>query len=290
MFELPVDGDRGNMKWVLVRGDGKYSVGTFNGTEFHEETGRFPCNIGPNFYATQTWGNTETGDGRRIQAAWLQGNFSDMPFNQQVTFPCELTLRSTPNGVRLFREPVRELATLHKTQDTWSDQTVKSGRNIAVGTVGRNVSHPGRGDDSTGGQADLQPAGRIRRPDGDHGGICHHTQGRRRTSEACRVPRGSRVRGDVCQSRRNFGLKVFRTDSRRLVREGRRWSRRHSFAGCLFTRFDLAREQYASDRGGIVELGGCNAAPRVDHTDAAGDALSPPSLEANFIARPHRGR
>ena len=30
-FELPVDGDRSNLKWVLVRGDGKYSVGTFNG-------------------------------------------------------------------------------------------------------------------------------------------------------------------------------------------------------------------------------------------------------------------
>ncbi len=132
IFELPVDGDRSNMKWVLVRGDGKYSVGTFNGTELQEETGRFPCNIGPNFYATQTWGNTETGDGRRIQAAWLQGNFSDMPFNQQVTFPCELTLRSTPNGVRLFREPIRELATLHKSQDTWSNQVVNSGETLPL--------------------------------------------------------------------------------------------------------------------------------------------------------------
>ena len=131
-FEMPVDGDHGNMKWVLVRGDGKYSVGTFNGTEFQEETARFPCNIGPNFYATQTWANTDTGDGRRIQAAWLQGNFSDMPFNQQVTFPCELTLRSTPNGIRLFREPVRELATLHKNQDQWSNQTLKSGEALPL--------------------------------------------------------------------------------------------------------------------------------------------------------------
>ncbi len=131
-FELPVDGDRGNMKWVLVRGDGRYSVGTFNGTEFQEETDRFPCSVGPDFYATQTWGNTETGDGRRIQAAWLRGNFSDMPFNQQVTFPCELTLRSTPHGIRLFREPIRELATLHKSQDTWSDQTVESGETLPL--------------------------------------------------------------------------------------------------------------------------------------------------------------
>ena len=132
IFELPVDGDGGNMKWVLVRGDGRYSIGTFNGTEFREETDRFPCNIGPDFYATQTWRNTETGDGRRIQAAWLKGCFSDMPFSQQVTFPCELTLRSTPNGIRLFREPIRELTNLHISQDTWSDQTVKSGENLAL--------------------------------------------------------------------------------------------------------------------------------------------------------------
>ena len=132
IFELPVDGDRGNMKWVLVRGDGQYSFGTFNGTEFHEESSRFPCNVGPDFYATQTWGNTETGDGRRIQAAWLRGDFSDMPFNQQVTFPCELTLRTTPYGIRLFREPVRELATLHKNQDQWSDQIVKEGESLPL--------------------------------------------------------------------------------------------------------------------------------------------------------------
>ena len=131
-FELPVDGDRGSRKWVLVRGDGRYSVGTFNGTEFREETARFPCNVGPNFYATQTWGNTDTGDGRRIQAAWLQGNFSDMPFNQQVSFPCELTLRSMPDGIRLFREPIRELATLHRSQDTWSDRTVVDGETLPL--------------------------------------------------------------------------------------------------------------------------------------------------------------
>ena len=132
MFQLPVDGDRGNVKWVLVRGDGQYSVGTFNGTEFDEESPRFPCNVGPDFYATQTWGNTETGDGRRIQAAWLKGDFSDMPFNQQVTFPCELTLRTTPSGVRLFREPIRELATLHKSQDQWLEQTIREGETLSL--------------------------------------------------------------------------------------------------------------------------------------------------------------
>src|ERR1043166_5087390 len=93
-FQLPLDADRNRLKWVLVRGDGKYSIGDFNGFEFREETPQFESDAGPNFYATQTWENTDNGDGRRIQVAWMRGGtYPDMPFNQQVTFPRELTLR-----------------------------------------------------------------------------------------------------------------------------------------------------------------------------------------------------
>jgi sucrose-6-phosphate hydrolase SacC (GH32 family) len=127
IFELPVDGNRNHTKWVLIQGNGQYSLGGFDGTEFKEEAGRFACDIGPNFYATQTWGNTETGDGRRIQAAWMRfSHFPDMPFNQQVSFPCELTLRSTPNGPRIFREPIREIELLHNGQDAWTNRTLKA--------------------------------------------------------------------------------------------------------------------------------------------------------------------
>jgi sucrose-6-phosphate hydrolase SacC (GH32 family) len=124
-FELPVDGNSANKKWVLIQGDGKYSIGNFDGVEFKEESARYPCDIGPNFYATQTWGNTETGDGRRVQAAWMRGShFPDMPFSQQVTFPCQLTLRSTANGLRLFREPIREIALLHASTNSWTNRTL----------------------------------------------------------------------------------------------------------------------------------------------------------------------
>lgn len=127
-FQLPLDGDKSKLKWVLVRGNGKYSVGSFDGTQFTEETPQFDSDAGPNFYATQSWGNTETGDGRRIQAAWMRGGvYPDMPFNQQVTFPCELTLHSTPNGPRLHREPIREIASLHEREDTWANRALATG-------------------------------------------------------------------------------------------------------------------------------------------------------------------
>jgi sucrose-6-phosphate hydrolase SacC (GH32 family) len=137
-FELPVDGHRDNLKWVLIQGSGKYSIGSFDGTRFKEETARFACDIGPNFYATQTWGNTDTGDGRRIQAAWMrEPAFPEMPFNQQVSFPCELTLRSTPNGLRVFRQPIKEIALLHHGQDTWTNHLLHANEVLPLEAAGR---------------------------------------------------------------------------------------------------------------------------------------------------------
>jgi len=137
-FELPVDGDRQRSRWVLIQGNGYYSLGTFNGRAFTEETPRRPCDVGPHFYATQTWHNNDTGDGRRIQAAWMRGSaFPDMPFNQQISFPCELTLRSTPGGLRLFRKPIREIALLHRPPDSWSNRTLRAGQTLRLQPAGR---------------------------------------------------------------------------------------------------------------------------------------------------------
>ena len=137
-FELPVDGNRGNMKWVMIQGNGNYSIGSFNGVEFKEETARYACDLGPTFYATQTWANTDTGDGRRIQAAWMRDStFPEMPFNQQVSFPCELTLRSTPSGPRIFREPIKEIELLHNGQDAWTNRTLRVGEVLPLEPSGR---------------------------------------------------------------------------------------------------------------------------------------------------------
>ena len=136
-FELPVDGDRNQMKWVLIQGNGKYSIGTFDGTGYTEEVGRFPCDIG-DFYATQTWHNTETGDGRRIQVAWMRfSNFPDMPFSQQITFPCELKLVTTSNGLRLFRQPIHEIASLHRLPDSWRNRTLGTNQVLRLEPTGR---------------------------------------------------------------------------------------------------------------------------------------------------------
>ena len=64
-FELPIDGDPHNKKWVLIQGNGQYSSARSTVTSSRRRRRRFPCDVGPNFYATQSWANTDTGTGER---------------------------------------------------------------------------------------------------------------------------------------------------------------------------------------------------------------------------------
>jgi fructan beta-fructosidase len=118
LFELAVDG-KGERKWVLHAADGKYILGTFDGKTFHKESGKHTLWYG-NFYAAQSYSDAPAG--RRIQIGWGQGiTFPGMPFNQQMTIPCELSLRTTPDGVRLFALPVKEVESLHGKKHAWKD-------------------------------------------------------------------------------------------------------------------------------------------------------------------------
>jgi sucrose-6-phosphate hydrolase SacC (GH32 family) len=88
-----------------------YMVGSFDGKKFTPETEFLKGFSGPNFYAAQTFANAP--DDRRVLMAWLQSAvYPGMPFTQGVTLPTELTLRRTPQGLRVFFNPVRELEQL----------------------------------------------------------------------------------------------------------------------------------------------------------------------------------
>lgn len=115
LFELPVDGDRANTRWVAWEAGGRYLIGRFDGKSFIAESGPHPSRFGANDYAAQTFSDLPASDGRRIQIAWMSGGrYPGMPFNQQMTVPRVLTLRSTPEGMRLFFEPVEELKQLRR--------------------------------------------------------------------------------------------------------------------------------------------------------------------------------
>lgn len=111
MFELPLDGNEANRKWVLTAANSDYQVGTFDGTKFTPETPeKVKGQRGNGMYAAQTFANMP--DGRRVQIGWGTTPAPGMPFNQQMNFPCELTLHTTPEGPRMFWQPVKELAQL----------------------------------------------------------------------------------------------------------------------------------------------------------------------------------
>lgn len=122
LFELPVDGDPQRRKWVFMKGSGDYMVGSFDGQKFTPEAGPIRTHWGGNFYGAQTFHDAP--GGRRVHLGWMStgkdgpNSWPGMPFNQQMSFPRQLTLRSTPEGPRLLREPIAEVAQLYsKTHD-----------------------------------------------------------------------------------------------------------------------------------------------------------------------------
>jgi sucrose-6-phosphate hydrolase SacC (GH32 family) len=91
-----------------------------------------------NFYASQTF--SDTPDGRRIQIGWGQGiTFPGESFNQQMAVPCELSLRATTEGARLFARPVAELATLRGKEHVFDGLIVEPGERDLAGPAGNQL-------------------------------------------------------------------------------------------------------------------------------------------------------
>ena len=110
VVELPVAGGTDETRWVTFAADAQYAVGRFDGRTFTpEHEGKHRMHYGA-YFGSQIFNNAP--DGRCIQMAWARLNLPDMPFNQAFTFPHQLTLRKTPDGIRLFAKPVEEIALL----------------------------------------------------------------------------------------------------------------------------------------------------------------------------------
>ena len=131
LFELPVEVS-GENKWVLIinRNPGapaggtgvRYMIGKFDGTTFTSEVPDTPAlwaDWGKDFYATNTWKDVPSSDGRHLWIGW----FSNWQYaNTEPTVlwrgaqsvPRTLMLRRYPDGLRLVQRPVRELETLRR--------------------------------------------------------------------------------------------------------------------------------------------------------------------------------
>ncbi len=139
LVELPVNRRSDDKKWVLFDGDGSYLIGSFDGEKFIPDLPKMSSDCGKNYYATQTWSNIPDTDGRTIQIAWMRnGEFPGMPFNGQMSFPCELSLKKYTEGIKLVRKPVKEIELLHQKGEMWSNENLIPGlnKNITRGIKG----------------------------------------------------------------------------------------------------------------------------------------------------------
>lgn len=130
LVKLPVNRRPDDTRWVIFDGDGSYLIGDFDGKQFTPETPKMPGDYGKNYYATQTFANLPEKDGRTIQIAWMRGGeYPGMPFNGQFTFPCEISLKTYLDGIRLIRKPAQEIELLHKKGETWENKNLIPGLN-----------------------------------------------------------------------------------------------------------------------------------------------------------------
>ena len=126
LMELPVDGDKGNTKWILFGADALYQVGSFNGRAFTpEHEGKYKVHAGA-YYASQVFNNAP--DGRKIQIGWVVKVPAPGPYTQNFSFPCELTLRKTTEGIRMFANPIKEIETLRAKTNKAEPQKLAAGQ------------------------------------------------------------------------------------------------------------------------------------------------------------------
>lgn len=148
MFELPIDGDESNTKWVYF-GAGKFFVlgelvkedGTF---KFVSETNRIDIsNNVTEMYATQSYYNDGTGQGRRISVSWMRDSTApatlpDKVWNGVQSLPLETSLRTVNGQVKLCFYPVEEVKQLRSAEPIFSineDVTINEGDDNILASV-----------------------------------------------------------------------------------------------------------------------------------------------------------
>jgi fructan beta-fructosidase len=130
LFELPVVGQPGKRRWVLIvnvnpggftgGSGGQYFVGRFDGKTFTNDNSPDAVRVvdyGKDFYAAVTFSDIPRRDGRRILLGWMSNwqyaqNEPTRPWRTAQSVPRVLALKETAEGLRLMQQPVAELKRL----------------------------------------------------------------------------------------------------------------------------------------------------------------------------------
>lgn len=120
LVDLPLDGDPDNIKWVLYDAAGKYLVGDFDGVNFIDENkskDAMYMDLGPDFYAGQSFYPYNLPEKKYIQLAWMaewNGSVGERPWEHNATFPVELGLVTRDGKMCVTRTPLAVIKKLYK--------------------------------------------------------------------------------------------------------------------------------------------------------------------------------
>jgi len=117
-FELPVDGDPNNKKWISLGAASTYMIGDFDGKIFTPTHGKYLNAVGSR-YASQVFDDEP--EGRIVEMAFQLNTYvpDSFPIRLPLIFPVEMSLKTTPEGVRLYRQPIKEIKKLYKDTYKW---------------------------------------------------------------------------------------------------------------------------------------------------------------------------
>ncbi len=141
MYAVTVDGDPENVKWIISDAGAHYEIGEFDGKNWtgfgeQDENGtRLKFDYGDAWYAAQAF--NQGPDGRVVHVGWLRAKQpgyrpfleAGMPFNQQMSVPIEITLKTTPDGIQMFRNPVKEIEKLYARSKSLKNITAADANN-----------------------------------------------------------------------------------------------------------------------------------------------------------------
>ena len=133
IYELPLNGDPKKSKWVLQDAKGSYIVGQFDGKAFAKEQDPLLMDVGPDFYAAQTFFRANLPTKALIQIAWhdhWNGGVGEKGWERHATFPVKLGLVTYEGKMRITRTPIAGIETLYKGTKTWKNETLTEGENL----------------------------------------------------------------------------------------------------------------------------------------------------------------
>jgi levanase/fructan beta-fructosidase len=116
------------MKWVLQDANGTYLVGHFDGKTFKPEQKELIMDVGPDFYAAQSFFRPNFPNDKVIQIAWndhWNGGIDEGPYLRNATFPVEVNLVTRDGKMRISRTPIEAISKLYESTKKWDAHTLR---------------------------------------------------------------------------------------------------------------------------------------------------------------------